>query len=92
MLFVWDRVAHKAINKTKLDTWVRCASFSPDGSLIAVGTGGRLGGIIPEVNGAFYVLDSTSLKVVARGQESRRAIQEVRALSLSLSLSLSLCV
>jgi hypothetical protein len=101
MLRVWDRAAHRCIAKAHLDTWVRAASYSPDGKFIAVGTGGRLGGLIPEINGAFYVLDSTTLRTVARGQESKRAISEVccahvlacalRPLTFRLAAALLLC-
>ena len=78
ILRVWDRAAHRCVAKAQLDTWVRTASYSPDGKHIAVGTGGRLGGLIPEINGAFYVLDSASLRTVSRGQESKRAISQVK--------------
>ena len=68
MVRLWDMAAHKCVSAAKLPSFARCAAFSPDGCLLAVGTGGRLGGVIPKINGAFVVMDAETLSMSYRGQ------------------------
>ena len=62
---VWDIVGHREIVKAKLPGMMRAAAYSPDGALVCVGFGGRLGGKGEGLAGAVKVLDAETLAVVA---------------------------
>ena len=68
MVRLWDTTARKCVAATKVPSYARCAAYSPDGCFLAVGMGGRLGGVIPKINGAFVVMDAETLDMTYRGQ------------------------
>lgn len=56
------------IKKASLGVAVRSTAFSPDGGLVAAGL----------QNGAFMVLKTADLKVVAQKRDRHQAIQDIR--------------
>ena len=75
---VWELSTHKQRNMAKLDTLVRAVAYSPDGSLIAAGLGGRLGGKEAGPEGQFVVLNASTLAVVHTGHNAKEWIQDVK--------------
>ena len=75
------------VKMAPLGVAARSAAFSPDGELLAVGL----------KNGAFVVLKTADLKIVAQKRDRHQAIQDVRYLgtiicSCNTSLHLSCLV
>lgn len=56
------------VKMAPLGVAARSAAFSPDGELLAIGL----------KNGAFAVLKSADLKIIAQKRDRRKAIQDVR--------------
>jgi microtubule-associated protein-like 6 len=75
---VWELNTHKQRASVKLDTLVRAVAYSPDGSLIAAGLGGRLGGKEAGPEGQFVVLNASTLAIVHSGHDSKEWIQDVK--------------
>ena len=54
-------------------------SWSPDGTLLGVGFGGRVGGAeIRQKDGAHAILRADTLETVHQGRDSKQWIQEVK--------------
>lgn len=65
---IWDLADKKLLNKVNLGHAARCAAYSPDGEMVAIGM----------KNGEFVILLVNSLKVWGKKRDRRSAIQDVR--------------
>lgn len=61
----------KLLNKVSLGHAARCAAYSPDGEMVAIGM----------KNGEFVILLVNSLKVWGKKRDRKSAIQDIRYLS-----------
>ena len=75
---LWTVRDRAQIAMVPVETMTRCIAWSPDGSLIALGLGGRVGKGRHRKDGAFVVLDATDLSVIHEGQDSRDWIQDIK--------------
>ena len=76
-LRIWDAEAHRMLKHTSMDTCVRAAAYSPDGTKVAVGLGGRTGKGRHKKDGAFIVLNEVDLSVAHEGKDSKQWITAV---------------
>ena len=58
---VWDLHKKALVNKTQLDTMCRTIDWSPDGALIGLGLGGRIGRKVRQKDGAHEILRADNL-------------------------------
>ncbi|KAM7447232.1 Echinoderm microtubule-associated protein-like 5 [Porites harrisoni] len=65
---LWDVATKTMVKMAPLGVAARSAAFSPDGELLAIGL----------KNGAFAVLKSADLKIIAQKRDRNKAIQDVR--------------
>lgn len=65
---LWDVASKTMVKMATLGVAARSAAFSPDGELLAVGL----------KNGAFLVLKTADLKILAQKRDRHQAIQDVR--------------
>uniref|UniRef100_H3AR31 EMAP like 6 n=1 Tax=Latimeria chalumnae TaxID=7897 RepID=H3AR31_LATCH len=65
---IWDLADKKLLNKVSLGCAAKCASYSPDGEMMAVGL----------KNGEFIIFLVNSLKVWGKKRDRSSAIQDVR--------------
>uniref|UniRef100_A0A8C0UQ86 EMAP like 6 n=1 Tax=Cyanistes caeruleus TaxID=156563 RepID=A0A8C0UQ86_CYACU len=65
---IWDLSDKKLVNKVSLGHPARCAAYSPDGEMVAIGMR----------NGEFVVLLVNSLKVWGKKRDRKSAIQDIR--------------
>lgn len=61
-------VVQKLLNKVNLGHAARCAAYSPDGEMVAIGM----------KNGEFIILLVNSLKVWGKKRDRKSAIQDIR--------------
>ncbi|KAH0503438.1 Echinoderm microtubule-associated protein-like 6 [Microtus ochrogaster] len=65
---IWDLADKKLLNKVSLGHAARCAAYSPDGEMVAIGM----------KNGEFVILLVNSLKVWGKKRDRKSAIQDIR--------------
>ncbi|MBZ3880418.1 Echinoderm microtubule-associated protein-like 6, partial [Sciurus carolinensis] len=65
---IWDLADKKLLNKVNLGHAARCAAYSPDGEMVAIGM----------KNGEFVILLVNSLKVWGKKRDRKSAIQDIR--------------
>uniref|UniRef100_A0A803SL06 EMAP like 6 n=1 Tax=Anolis carolinensis TaxID=28377 RepID=A0A803SL06_ANOCA len=65
---IWDLCDKKLLNKVNLGHAARCAAYSPDGEMVAIGM----------KNGEFIILLVNSLKVWGKKRDRKSAIQDIR--------------
>ncbi|KAB1267117.1 Echinoderm microtubule-associated protein-like 6 [Camelus dromedarius] len=65
---IWDLADKKLLNKVSLGHAARCAAYSPNGEMVAIGM----------KNGEFVVLLVNSLKVWGKKRDRKSAIQDIR--------------
>nr|XP_034966373.1 echinoderm microtubule-associated protein-like 6 [Zootoca vivipara] len=65
---IWDLCDKKLLNKVNLGHAARCAAYSPDGEMVAIGM----------KNGEFIILLTNSLKVWGKKRDRKSAIQDIR--------------
>ncbi|KAL7841818.1 hypothetical protein SRHO_G00255090, partial [Serrasalmus rhombeus] len=65
---IWDLVDKKLLNKVSLGHPAKCATYSPDGEMVAIGM----------KNGEFVVLLTNSLKMWGKKRDRSSAIQDIR--------------
>ncbi|KAH0622863.1 hypothetical protein JD844_025641, partial [Phrynosoma platyrhinos] len=65
---IWDLCDKKLLNKVNLGHAARCAAYSPDGEMVAIGM----------KNGEFIILLVNSLKVWSKKRDRKSAIQDIR--------------
>ncbi|XP_074434711.1 echinoderm microtubule-associated protein-like 6 isoform X3 [Larus michahellis] len=65
---IWDLSDKKLLNKVNLGHPARCAAYSPDGEMVAIGM----------KNGEFVILLVNSLKVWGKKRDRKSAIQDIR--------------
>ncbi|XP_045150033.1 echinoderm microtubule-associated protein-like 6 [Echinops telfairi] len=65
---IWDLADKKLLSKVSLGHAARCAAYSPDGEMVAIGM----------KNGEFVILLVNSLKVWGKKRDRRSAIQDIR--------------
>ena len=66
---IWDLADKKLLNKVNLGHAARCAAYSPDGEMVAIGM----------KNGEFVILLVNTLKVWGKKRDRKSAIQDIRA-------------
>ncbi|OWK10073.1 EML6 [Cervus elaphus hippelaphus] len=69
---IWDLADKKLLNKVSLGHAARCAAYSPDGEMVAIGM----------KNGEFVVLLVNSLKVWGKKRDRKSAIQDIRYIAI----------
>jgi len=81
-LCVWDGHERKLMHKVVMEAPITAASYSPDGSLIAIGYGsaGKAGETESESSGMVLVLNANTLEVVCK---DTRAAGTIRVLQFS---------
>ena len=75
---VIDIAAHAVTARKQFDCMMRAISWSPDGTLLGVGMGGRVGRGKQKKDGAHMILRSDNLDVIHEGRDSKEWIQEVK--------------
>ncbi|MGH0132992.1 UNVERIFIED_CONTAM: hypothetical protein FKN15_059554 [Acipenser sinensis] len=65
---IWDLADKKLLNKVSLGNGAKCAGYSPDGEMVAVGM----------KNGEFIIFLVNSLKVWGKKRDRNAAIQDIR--------------
>ena len=79
---VWNTASRMIETRTNVDTMTRAIAWSPNGDLLAVGTGGVLAGESPEESdrpgGALIVITADNMEIVHEGRDSKECIQDVR--------------
>ncbi|XP_033874936.2 echinoderm microtubule-associated protein-like 6 isoform X2 [Acipenser ruthenus] len=65
---IWDLADKKLLNKVSLGNGAKCAGYSPDGEMVAVGM----------KNGEFIIFVVNSLKVWGKKRDRNAAIQDIR--------------
>ena len=75
---LWTVRDRAQIAMVPVETMSRCIEWSPDGGVIALGLGGRVGKGRHRKDGAYVVLDATDFSVVHEGQDSRDWIQDIK--------------
>jgi microtubule-associated protein-like 6 len=75
---VFDASTRKQIRFKELNSMARACAYSPDGSQIAVGLGGRVGRGAGKQDGAFLILNEPDLNMVHQGRDSQQYISEIK--------------
>lgn len=79
---VWNLAEHRMIAMTELDAMTRAVSWSPDGTLLGAGLGGRVGrrrtGKTGKKDGGYVVVRADTMEVIAMGRDSKQWIQDVK--------------
>ena len=76
---VWDVAERRLLRYRKLECMARCVEYSPDGSKIAIGMGGRIPGRgRHKKDGAFMVLNERDLSVAHEGRDSKFWLSECK--------------
>ncbi|EQC40263.1 hypothetical protein SDRG_02167 [Saprolegnia diclina VS20] len=77
-LRVWNSTQHELIGKVVMDTPIKAVTFSADGKSIAIGLGSasQASGQLKE--GAFAVLDATTLEILHEGRDSKQSISDIK--------------
>lgn len=75
---VIDIARHAVTIRKQFDCMMRAIAWSPDGTLLGVGMGGRVGRGKQKKDGAHVILRSDTLDVVHEGRDSKEWIQEVK--------------
>ena len=68
-------MADRLVRKVALDAPARCLAWAPDGCTLLVGLGGDASGARHPKDGAFLLLDATTLSVRAEGRDSRHWVR-----------------
>lgn len=71
---IWSVSKRAVVAKTLMDTPVKALAWSPDGSVLAAGLGGSVGGNASRKDGAFAILDAATLEIVHEGRDSKKAL------------------
>lgn len=74
------------VTKTTVEAMCRAIAWSPDGALLGLGLGGRVGGSssgggkkkIRQLDGAHAILQADTLATVHQGRDSKQWIQDVK--------------
>jgi microtubule-associated protein-like 6 len=77
-LRIWSVHNKKQIHSINMKVMARCCCYSPDGRMIAVGYGGRVGKGKQVQDGMFRVYQRDSLEILFEARESKKWISEVR--------------
>jgi microtubule-associated protein-like 6 len=75
---VWSIKHKRVLRKAVLDCTARCVSWSPDGHNIVVGMGGLPNGKRQRKDGAFLILEASTLKPLFEGRDSRHWLQDAK--------------
>jgi microtubule-associated protein-like 6 len=75
---VWDIASRKLVSFKELDSMGRTCAYSPDGTTIAVGLGGRVGRGAGKKDGAFLILNEPDLNTLHEGRDSQQWISEIK--------------
>lgn len=75
---IWSATRRQQVAMVAIETMTRAVEWSPDGSMLVVGVGGRVGRGRHRKDGAFLVLSAEDLSTLHEGQDSRDWISEVR--------------
>eukprot|EP01029_Cantina_marsupialis_P023861 TRINITY_DN60145_c1_g2_i1.p1 TRINITY_DN60145_c1_g2~~TRINITY_DN60145_c1_g2_i1.p1 ORF type:complete len:2255 (-),score=740.92 TRINITY_DN60145_c1_g2_i1:196-6960(-) len=68
---VWNCKERRMTSMLCLDTMTRCLDWSPDGSLLVLGLGGRVGVGRDRKNGSFLIVRADKMEVLYEGSDSR---------------------
>jgi WD40 repeat protein len=77
-LRIWDVATRKLLRKTDIHEFGRAVAYSPDGALLAVGMGGRVGRGRQKNDGKFAVYREDDLSLVKEARHSRQWISDVK--------------
>jgi len=75
---VWSILARRLLRKAIIDCTARSVSWSPDGKYLIVGMGGSSDGKRQRKDGAFLILEVSTLKPLYEGRDSRHWIPDVK--------------
>ncbi|ETV90518.1 hypothetical protein H310_14708 [Aphanomyces invadans] len=76
-LRVWNSHTHELIGKVVMDAPIKCVSYSGDGKLVAVGLGSA-SQTTQLKDGAFCILDATTLEIVHEGRDSKQSLADIK--------------
>lgn len=77
-LRIWDIESNKQLRAIKIDSMTRACAYSPDGSKIAIGLGGRVGRGKGKKDGGFAVFNEGDLSKIHEGRDSKKWISDVK--------------
>ncbi|KAH9157942.1 hypothetical protein AeRB84_000261 [Aphanomyces euteiches] len=77
VLRVWDCQTHELMGKVIADTPIKCVTFSSDGKLLAIGFG-SVSESTQLKEGAFCILDATTMEILHEGRESKRSLAAIQ--------------
>jgi WD40 repeat protein len=77
-LRLWNADVRRQLGMVVMGTHIRAVAWSPDGSVLAVGLGGRVGRGRHRKDGTYYLLKASDLSVLHEGQDSRDWITDIR--------------
>ena len=77
-LRIWDLDSRTLVKRADLGSMARAVTYSPDGTLIGVGIGGRVGRGAQKNDGAYMVLRESDLTVIHQARDSREWISEIK--------------
>ncbi|OQR86640.1 microtubule-associated protein [Achlya hypogyna] len=77
-LRVWNSTQHELIGKVVMDTPIKAVSFSSDGKTLAIGLGSAAQSTGQLKEGAFAVLDATTLEIIHEGRDSKQSISDIK--------------
>lgn len=77
-LRLWNVKSREQVKVRELDSMARACCYSPDGSILAVGLGGRVGRGKQKKDGAIIVLKSESLQVLFEDRPSKQWISDIK--------------
>jgi microtubule-associated protein-like 6 len=75
---IWSISLNRMLRKLKTDTVMRSVAWSNDGKFLLIGCGGSSGGKRGKKDGAFLVIEVSSLDVKFEGRDSRHWIRDVK--------------
>jgi microtubule-associated protein-like 6 len=75
---VWSIHLRRMLRKAVLDCSARCVAWSPDGSHLLVGMGGNREGKKQKKDGAFIVLNASTLEPVFEGRDCRHWVRDCK--------------